>query len=202
MSDAGRGHRHSIPTIAVVDDSRTNLGVLCARLRAAGYIVLPSERGREALGLIGRGGIDLVLLDMVMPGLSGVDVLTHLRASARTVDLPVIMVTGRSEPSAAVEALAAGADDWIAKPFAFEVLLARIERTLLRAARLSELKRSNAALDARVAARAIELGEARAELASSQADRSRLIASIQALQEQVGRLAGPATRTHTDGSRL
>ena len=98
------------------------------------------------------------------------------------------MVTARSEPSAAVEALAAGADDWIAKPFAFEVLAARIERTLARAARLAELKRSNSALDARIAQRAIELGEARAELASTRADRVRLVASIQALHDEVERL--------------
>ena len=148
-----------------------------------------SDNGREALDLIAARGIDLVLLDMVMPGLSGIDVLTELRGSRDTADLPVIMVTGRSEPQAAVEALAAGAEDWIAKPFAFEVLAARIERTLARAHRLAALKRSNAALDARIADRAIELGEIKAELASSKADRTRLIASIQALHDEVERLS-------------
>jgi len=190
MSDAVRGTRGATPTILAVDDSRTNLDVLGARLRAYGCLVLLSDTGQEALESIARGGIDLVLLDMVMPGMSGVEVVTRLRAAGRTADLPVIMVTGRSEPAAAVEALAAGADDWIAKPFSFDVLRARIERTLARAERLAELKRSNAALDARVAARAMELGEARAELASSHADRTRLLASIQALHDQVERLTG------------
>lgn len=175
-------------TILAVDDSRTNLNVLGTRLGDLGHLMVLSASGREALDLIAAGGIDLVLLDMVMPEMSGVEVLTELRGSRDTADLPVIMVTGRSEPTAAVEALAAGADDWIAKPFAFEVLAARIERTFARAQRLAELKRSNAALDARIAARAIELGETRAELASANAERARLVASVQALHEQIERL--------------
>ena len=186
--EGGQWHG-AMRTILAVDDSRTNLNVLGSRLGHAGYLVLMSDNGHEALDLIAAGGIDLVLLDMVMPGISGVAVLHELRSTPDTTDLPVIMVTGRSEPAAAVEALAAGADDWIAKPFAFEVLEARIERTLARAGRLAELKRSNAALDARVAARAIELGETRADLASSKADRVRLVASIQALHDEVERLS-------------
>ncbi len=175
-------------TILAVDDSRVNLNVLGSRLGDHGYLMMLCDSGREALDLIAGRGIDLVLLDMVMPGVSGIDVLTELRGTRDTADLPVIMVTARSEPSAAVEALAAGADDWIAKPFAFEVLTARIERTLARASRMSELKRANLALDARIAQRAIELGEARAELASTRADRVRLVASIQALHDEVERL--------------
>lgn len=186
--DSG-ARRAGVRTILAVDDSRVNLNVLGSRLGDRGYLMMLSDNGREALDLIAGRGIDLVLLDMVMPGLSGVDVLSELRGARDTADLPVIMVTARSEPSAAVEALAAGADDWIAKPFAFEVLAARIERTLARAARLSELKRSNSALDARIARRAIELGEARAELASTRADRVRLVASIQALNDEVERLS-------------
>jgi DNA-binding response OmpR family regulator len=117
-------------------------------------------------------------------------VLHEIRGSRDTADLPVIMVTARGDSEAIVEALAAGADDYVAKPFAFEVLAARIERTLARAARLDALKRSNLALDARIAARAIELGEARTELATTRADRNRLIASIEALHGQVARLSG------------
>lgn len=181
--------RGLIRTVLAVDDSRTNLNVLGNRLGEAGYLMVLSESGDEALDIIAARGIDLVLLDMVMPGLSGIDVLTEVRGSRATSDLPVIMITGRSDPEAVVEALAAGADDWVAKPFAFEVLEARIERTMARAARWNELKRANSALDARIAARAIELGEARAELASTRADRTRLIASIQALHDEIERLS-------------
>ena len=185
----GCPRRGPVRTILAVDDSRTNLNVLGARLGHAGYMAVLSDNGAEALDLITGRGFDLVLLDMVMPGVSGVDVLNEVRASRDTADLPVIMITGRSEPAAAVEALAAGADDWIAKPFAFEVLVARIERMLARSTRLIDLKRSNAALDARIAARAIELGEARADLAVTRADRVRLISSIQALHDEVERLS-------------
>ena len=176
-------------TILVVDDSRTNLNVLSRRLGHLGYMAVLSDNGAEALDLITARGFDLVLLDMVMPRMSGIHVLKEIRGCRDTADLPVIMVTGRSDPAAAVEALAAGADDHVAKPYAFEVLAARIDRVLTRARRIAELKRSNATLDARIAARAIELGEAKTALAATRADRQRLIVSIQALSDEVERLS-------------
>lgn len=159
------------PTILVVDDSRTNRNVLCRRLTRAGFVVIACDGGRQALAMVNDGGIDLMLLDMVMPEMSGVAVLGELRGSRSTADLPVIVVTGRSEPTAAVEALAAGADDWIAKPFSFDMLVARIDRVLARSARLSDRPRPGTSADART-------------------DRSRLIASIQALSGEVARLSG------------
>ena len=190
--DAVSPRRGPVRTILAVDDSRTNLGVLGRRLGHLGYLAVLCDNGAEALDLIAARGFDLVLLDMVMPRMSGVHVLTEIRGSRDTADLPVIMLTGRSDPSAAVEALAAGADDHIAKPFAFEVLAARIERVLARARLIAELKRSNATLDARIAARAMELGEAKSALAATRADRQRLIASIQALNDEVERLSAQA----------
>ncbi len=178
-----------VRTILVVDDSRTNLAVLGKRLGHLGYLAVLCDNGAEALDLIAARGFDLVLLDMVMPVISGMHVLREIRGSRETADLPVIMLTGRSDPAAAVEALAAGADDHVAKPFAFEVLQARIERVLARARRIAELQRSNATLDARIATRAMELGEARTELAATRADRQRLVASIQALNDQIERLS-------------
>ncbi len=175
-------------TILAVDDSRTNLGVIGRRLAQLGYLTALSDNGAEALDLIAARGFDLVLLDMVMPRLSGIHVLREIRGSRDTLDLPVIMLTGRSDPAAAVEALAAGADDHVAKPFDFDVLAARIARVLARSRRIAELKRSNAALDARIAARAIELGETRTELAATRADRQRLVASLQSLNDQMERL--------------
>ena len=177
-------------TILAVDDSRTALSVIGRRLSHMGYLVALSDNGAEALDLIAARGFDLVLLDMVMPGVSGMNVLAEIRANPETADLPVIMLTGRGDPLAAVEALSAGADDHVAKPFAFEVLGARIARVLDRAQRIAVLKRSNATLDARIAARAMELGETRAELAETRADRLRLIASLQTLNDQFERLSG------------
>ena len=180
--------RRTIGTILAVDDSRTNLSVLGRRLSHLGYLTVLSDTGGEALDLIAARGFDLVLLDMVMPRMSGLHVLRELRSNRATADLPVIMLTGRSDPAAAIEALSAGADDHIAKPFDFAVLAARIDRVLARARRIADLKRSNIALDARIAARAVELGEAKTELAATRADRQRLVASIQALNDRVERL--------------
>jgi len=185
----GNPRRGALRTVLAVDDSRTNLNVLGRRLGHLGFLTVLSDSGAEALDLIAARGFDIVLLDMVMPHMSGIHVLREIRASRETIDLPVIMVTGRSDPSAAVEALAAGADDHVAKPYAFEVLAARIERVLTRARRIAELKRSNATLDARIAARAMELGEAKTALAATRADRQRLIVSIQTLNEEVDRLS-------------
>ena len=180
--------RKSMRSILVVDDSRTNLEVIGKRLSHQGYLVALVDNGREALDMIAARGFDLVLLDMVMPHMSGLAVLAEIRSARETADLPVIMVTGRSDPMAAIEALDAGADDHLAKPFDFSVLGARSERVMRRARRISELKRSNATLDARIAARAMELGEVRTQLAETRADRLRLIASIQSLNDQLERL--------------
>ena len=180
--------RGPMRTILAVDDSRTNLSVIGRRLAHMGYLTALSDNGVEALALIAARGFDLVLLDMVMPRMSGIQVLREIRSNRETADLPVIMITGRSDAAAAVEALAAGADDHVAKPFEFEVLGARIDRVLARSSRINELKRSNATLDARIAARAMELGEARTELAETRADRARLVSSIQSLNDQIERL--------------
>jgi DNA-binding response OmpR family regulator len=180
----------SIPgTILAIDDSRTNLAVLGRRLTHLGYRAMLCDNGAEALDLIAARGFDLILLDMAMPRLSGLQVLSEIRGSRDTADLPVIMLTGRSDPAAAVEALAAGADDHLAKPFDFDILAARIARVLARARQVAELKRANAALDARIATRAIELGEANSALAATRADRQRLIASIAALNDRLERLS-------------
>lgn len=187
---SGRARRGPVRTILAVDDSRTNLNILGRRLGHLGYLVVLSDNGHEALDLIAARGFDLVLLDLVMPVMSGIDVLNEIRGSRETADLPVIMLTGRSDAAAAVDALAAGADDHVAKPFDFDVLAARIDRVIDRARRIADLKRSNATLDARIAARAMELGEARVELAETRADRLRLIASLQQLNDRFERLSG------------
>ena len=93
-----------VRTILVVDDSRTNLNVIGKRLTQFGYLTALADNGVEALDLIAARGFDLVLLDLGMPGMSGLQVLAELRSRPETVDLPVIVVTGRSDPIAAVQA--------------------------------------------------------------------------------------------------
>ena len=186
----GESRRRHTRTILVVDDSRTSLHVIGGRLGAMGYMVVLAQSGREALDLISGRGFDLVLLDMVMPGMSGLEALAEIRTAPDTADLPVIMITALNDTDGAVAALAAGADDHLAKPFDFGVLQARIERTLERAGRIAELKRTVASLDARIAARAIELGETRSELAVTRADCARLQGSIDARAGRVVPLNG------------
>lgn len=173
--------RRRARNILAVDDSRTNLQILSHRLGNLGYLVVLCDRGAQALELISARGFDLVLLDSIMPEVSGLQVLKEIRGARATIDLPVIMLTAQSNPRGAVDALEAGADDFLAKPYEFDVLAARIERTLARADRVAELKRSNLALDARIAARAIELGEARSELAAARAELARLSARTNAV---------------------
>lgn len=171
-------------TILAVDDSRTSLNGIGQQLSANGYLVVLCETGAEALDLIAARGFDLV-----MPGMSGLSVLREIRSARDSADLPVIVVTGQNDTLSTVEVLRAGADDHVAKPFSFDVLAARIDRVIARSRRIAELKRSNAALDARIAARAMELGEARAQLAETRADRLRLIASLQQLNDRLDGLS-------------
>lgn len=165
-------------TILIVDENRASLQMLGQQLGRLGYSAVLADNGADALRLATGGGFDLALIDCMKPGMDCLHILRELRASHRTADLPVVILTGRSDPQAAVDALVAGADDHVAKPFAFAVLAARVDAILARSARMRELCRANAALDARIAARAVELGEMRGALAASMAERSRLVARI------------------------
>jgi len=175
------------PSLIVVDDSRTALAVMGKRLTAMNYQVVTVESGLEALDLVQARRFDLMLLDLTMPNMSGLEVLAELRGHIVTRDLPVLMITGRSDSAAAIAALAAGADDHVVKPFDFDLLGARIARLLDRAARMDALRRSNAALDARVAQRAAELENARARLMAAEAAHRALERQYQALNASVWR---------------
>ena len=166
--------RRTARTILAVDRNRASLHALAHRLGQRGHLTVLADHGTEALGLIAGRGFDLLLLDMAMPGLSALHLLRSLRAAHDTADLPVILTTAPNDRDAALAAFAAGADDCIGGAYDPAVLAARIERALEQAARIADLKRRNLALDARVAARAIELGEARTELAAARNDRLRL----------------------------
>ena len=170
--------------ILIVDDSRLTLELIGRRLEKLGCEAAQAIDGVDALALLGHRAFDLVLLDMVMPRQSGVRTLREMRASPRHADTPVIMMTAQAGPGAAIEALEAGADDHIAKPFDFAVLAARMRRLLRRAATIGTLRQANAYLDARVS----ELGMLRAELAAAHFERGRLAETVERLSCEVERL--------------
>lgn len=117
-------------SLLVVDDNEMNRDLLSRRLERKGYHTLVAENGRVALDIIARNGVDLVLLDVEMPGMSGLEVLTHVRKTHSPLQLPVIMVTGRSESKDIVEALNLGANDYVVKPVDLPVAIARIQTHL------------------------------------------------------------------------
>lgn len=174
--------------LLVVDENDTALQVMGRRLSHMGYDVVLAENGIVALNMLLAQKFDLIILDMAMTMLSGVATMKKMRASGLLANASIMMVTGRTDSAAVVEALEAGADDQIVKPFDFDILDARIRHVVGRAQRIEELARYNEKLDARIARRAMELGETRAALEDLQTDRSRLVASIQALHEELERL--------------
>jgi len=118
--------------ILIVEDEEMNIDMLSRRLTKAGYDVATAMDGRKALEVLSHGDIDMVLLDQMMPGMSGLEVLHELRANAETRDLPVIMVTAVADGASVAEALDKGADDYVTKPLDFKIALARIRALINR----------------------------------------------------------------------
>lgn len=127
----GAGSR---PTILVVEDEAPLLTLLRYNLEKQGFRVEEATDGQEALLRVAEAAPDLILLDWMLPALSGLEVCRQLRRKAPTRDLPIIMVTARTEDQDAVRALDTGADDYIAKPFVMDALMARIRALLRRSA--------------------------------------------------------------------
>jgi DNA-binding response OmpR family regulator len=117
-------------TLLVVDDSPENRDVLSRRLARKGFQVLQAEGGSQALEIVARQKVDLVLLDIMMPDMDGFEVLRRLRVDHSASQLPVIMQTAKSESEDMVEALELGANDYVTKPLDFPVVLARVQAQL------------------------------------------------------------------------
>jgi class 3 adenylate cyclase/CheY-like chemotaxis protein len=150
-------------TILAVDDLPQNLRLLDAVLSPRGYRVLTATSGEEALEMLPTAGADLVLLDILMPGLDGYEVCRRIRASEEFAYLPVVMITASGDQEK-VRAIEAGADDFVSKPFDQGELLARVA-SLARIKRYhdtierqaEELAAWNVELEARVDAQVAEL---------------------------------------------
>ena len=128
--------------ILVVDDTPSNVKLLADILSAKGYAVVTAVNGAEALARTERDTPDLVLLDVMMPGMSGYDVCRKLRDNPATAMLPVIMVTALDPGQERVKGIEAGADDFLTKPIHQPEILARVSSSCSALIRSSERTRA------------------------------------------------------------
>ncbi|HEV3208845.1 MAG TPA: EAL domain-containing protein [Chthoniobacterales bacterium] len=116
--------------LLIVDDNEMNRDMLARRLARKGYVIGLADSARDLLARVKEDGIDIVLLDIEMPEVSGLDALQSLRESYSPTDLPIIMVTAKNQSDDIVKALEMGANDYLTKPIDFPVALARISTQL------------------------------------------------------------------------
>lgn len=172
------------PLILVVDDVEANRNVVSRRLENTGYRFVAVDSGEKALRAIENDKPDLILLDYMMPGMNGIEVLEIVRNDWGLKELPIIMLTARAEAEAVVTALEAGADDYISKPIDFDVLKARIETQLNKVKSNDGLRKANAALDERVAMRVLAFDQLREEVEREITQRKRVERELEAVRQR------------------
>ena len=124
--------RAEVGRILVVDDNESNRDLLRRRLVHEGHEVTTAASGREALDILAESGFDLILLDLLMPDMNGIEMLERLKADERWYHTPVVMISGLTETDAVIRCIEAGAEDYLPKPFNLVLLRARINACLER----------------------------------------------------------------------
>jgi len=152
------------PSVLVVDDTPTNVGVLLEMLGREGCRVLVARDGDSALEQAQYAKPDLILLDVMMPGIDGFETCRRLKRDVRTVDIPVIFMTALGDLEDKVKGFAAGGCDYVVKPFEHEEVLARVRTHLQLEGLRRELAEANDRLETRVEQRTAELKAALAEV--------------------------------------
>jgi signal transduction histidine kinase len=155
------------PVLLLVDDQPSNIQVL-HQIFKADHEVYMATSGEQALAFCASQLPDLILLDVVMPGLNGHQVCVKLKADARTHDIPVIFVTGHNNPEDESEGLRLGAVDFISKPVNAAIVRARVQVQLMLRQSLRQVQELNETLEERVAQRTTELRQAMLDLRQSQ----------------------------------
>ncbi len=143
------------PQILIVDDNPANLHIFQTRLAAQGYEILTASDGEEALAVAKEKQPDLILLDVMMPKLSGIEVCRRLKEDSSLPFMPIVMVTAMADPKDVVAGLEAGADDYLTKPVDQTALVARV-KSMLRIKGLHDMGQEQAA---RLEAQAVQLSE-------------------------------------------
>ena len=136
--------------ILVVDDQRTNAELVAGLLRNLGYEVELAFNGGEALDRVREGGTDLVISDIMMPGMDGYDLCRRIRADEKTALLPLVLVTSLDPQIERVKGIEAGADDFLSRPVNWAELFARVKRLLRVKALQDEIQALNRDLEERV----------------------------------------------------
>ncbi len=121
---------HDPPRILVVDDNEANLDIAKTRLESQGYEVMTAIDGEDALAKARESQPDLLLLDIMMPKLDGIEVTRRLKADASLPFIPIILVTAKADAKDVVAGLDAGGDDYLTKPFSPRQLLAKVREFL------------------------------------------------------------------------
>ena len=169
MSRRPAAREETRPRVLVVEDDPSLAVMLRYNLEKLGYLVEEASDGQEALLRVAEQAPDLVLLDWMLPSLSGIEVCRQIRRRPQTRDLPIIMLTARIDEQDSIRGLNTGADDYITKPFSMEALVARVRALLRRAsAGVAEIMRIEGAEFARL----LHGPEAREALAASAAKRA------------------------------
>jgi diguanylate cyclase (GGDEF)-like protein len=180
--------RDTRPRLLIVDDISDNRDILMRRFERRGFDVVEADSGLVAIELIEKSSFDLVLLDVMMPGIDGLETLKRIRSRRSASALPVIMVTAKSESGNIVDALELGANDYVTKPVDFAVALARVNTQISRRRAEQQvvlanegLRKANEDLERRVQERTARLVDANRKLKEEIADREELQAKSQYL---------------------
>jgi len=118
--------------ILVVDDEKDLVDLITYNLQRNGYDVVSAANGNDAIEVAAREIPDLVLLDLMLPGIDGTEVARRLKNDAKTANVPIVMLTAKGEETDVVVGLTLGADDYVTKPFSMKILLARLSTVLRR----------------------------------------------------------------------
>jgi sigma-B regulation protein RsbU (phosphoserine phosphatase) len=173
--------------LLLVDDNPENRDMLARRLQRRGYLVSEAENGARALELAAASAFDVVLLDIMMPVMDGLEALRRLRETRSVAELPIIMTTAKGESDDVVQALKLGANDYVTKPINFPVALARIETQVSLRRAVQQIR--NLELD--LAARNRELAAANDKLSQSNARMKRDLEAAARIQQTFLPAAAP-----------
>ncbi|TWJ13661.1 response regulator [Geobacter argillaceus] len=173
------------PTILIIDDDPNNLAILAGCLENGDFTILVAEDGESGLERADYARPDLILLDVMMPGIDGFETCRRLKAAAGTKDIPVIFMTALSETEYKVKGFESGAVDYVTKPYQRDEVLARVGVHLQIRELTSDLRQANELLEKRVEKRTAELARANRELRDENLLRRRAEEEIRKLNEEL-----------------